>query len=185
MISLFRPIRRAARRWGPFLLAAGLCACQHLAPQAPAAPKPVPVAARMAGTVVEIRVAPGVEVQPGEWVATLALPAPLPDPDRLRQALQERERVLAAARTEYLEIKQRAETGRSGTAQLATARQTFEAAEADRNQTLADLETAQQTREQLRHYAPCAGTVQAAAVAAGQSVAAGAPLLFIQPRTAR
>ncbi|MGD9613343.1 MAG: efflux RND transporter periplasmic adaptor subunit [Kiritimatiellia bacterium] len=176
------PFRRAARRWGPFLLAAGLCACQHLPPDSAKTPAPVPVVARTAGTVAEIRVAPGADVQPGEWVATLAPQAPLPDPVRLRQALQERESALATARTEYLEIKQRTETGRSGTAQLATARQAFETAETDRNRTLADLKTAQQAREQLRHYAPCAGTVRPASVAAGQTVAAGTSLLFIQPR---
>lgn len=173
--------RRIVRSWGVFLLVAGLCACQHLSSSAPDTPAPVPVAARFAGAVAEIRVAPGAEVQPGAWVATLAPQDPLPDPARLRQTLQERETALATARTEYLDIKQRAETGRSDTAQLATAREAFETAEADRNRTLADLKTAQQTREQLRHYAPCAGTVQALPVAAGQTVAAGAPLLFIQP----
>ena len=64
---------------------------------------------------------------------------------------------------------------------VTAARQAFETAEAERNRTLADLKTAQQAREQLRHYAPCAGTVQALPVAAGQTVAAGAPLLFVQP----
>ena len=169
---------RGARSWGLVLLAASLSACQHLPP----APAPVPVAARFAGTVAEIRVAPGAAVQPGEWVATLALPSPLPDPAQLRLVLQDRENALAAARTEYLESKQRAETGRGEPTHLTAARQAFETAEAERNRTLADLKTAQQAREQLRHYAPCAGTVQALPVAAGQTVAAGAPLLFIQPQ---
>ena len=166
---------------GIILLGAGLVACQRRAADAPEPPDPVPVIARMDGTVAEIRVAPGTEVQPGDWVATLAPPTPQPEPARLRQALQERESALSAARTEYLEIKQRTETGRSGVAQLAAARQAFEAAEADRNRTLADLEGAQQARERLRHYAPCAGTVLPAEIAAGAPVAAGAPILFIQP----
>lgn len=176
------PFRRIVRTWGLLLLAAGLCACQRRAAETPEPPAPVPVPARFAGAVAEIRVAAGADVRPGEWVATLAPQDPLPDPARLRQALQERENALAAARTEYLQIQQRAETGRSGTAQLAGARQAFAAAEADRNRTLADLNAALRAREQLRHYAPCAGTVQALPVAAGQTVAAGAPLLFIQPQ---
>lgn len=177
----FVAFRRLAR-WGvPFALVAGMWACHRRPADAPEMPAPVPVVARMDGTVAEIRVAPGAKVQPGEWVATLAPPTPQPEPAQLRQALQERESALAAARTEYLEIKQRAETGRSGVAQLASARQAFETAEADRNRTLADLERAQQAREQLRHYAPCAGTVFSAMAAAGQTVAAGAPILSIQP----
>ncbi len=143
--------------------------------------EPLCVRARVPGTVEELRAASGSRVQAGEWVATLALPTPLPDPARLRQALQERERVLGTARTDYLEIKQRTETGRSGTAQLAAARQAFETAEVDRNQALTDLETAQQTREQLRHYAPCAGRVVGPAAAVGDVVRPGTPLLYIQP----
>lgn len=176
------PFRRVARKWGPFLLATGLGACQPLPSDSSKTPAPVPVVARIAGTVAEIRVAPGADVRPGAWVATLAPEYPLPDPVRLRQALQEREHALAAARTEYLATKQRTETGRSGTAQLAATRQAFDAAETDRNRTLADLKAAQQAREQLRHYAPCAGIVQTIPVAAGQTVAAGTPLLLIQPR---
>ena len=59
----------------------------------------------------------------------------------MRLALQDRENALAAARTEYLESKQRAETGRGEPTHLTAARQAFETAEAERNRTLADLKT--------------------------------------------
>ena len=175
------PFRRVARRWGPFLLAAGLGACQHLPPGAPELPAPVPVAARMAGTVAEIRVAPGAAVQPGEWVATLSSAAPLSDPTQLRNALNRKEADLARARTAYLREKQQVEGGQTFDVDL-PARHAFETAEAERNAALAELESTQREVERLRHYAPCAGTVRPGAVAAGQPVAAGAPLLFIQPR---
>lgn len=174
------PFRRVARRWGPFLMAIGLSACQHLPPRAPETSAPVPVAARMAGTVAEIRVAPGAEVQPGEWVATLAPASPLSDPAQLRKTLNRKEDDLARARTAYLREKQRVERGQTFDVDL-PARHAFETAETERNAALAELESTQREVERLRHYAPCAGTVRPGAVAAGQSVAAGAPLLFIQP----
>ena len=174
------PIRRVVRNWGPVLLATSLCACQSLPPNAPETAAPVPVAARMAGTVAEIRVAPGAEVQPGEWVATLAPATPLPDPAQLRNTLNRKEDDLARARTAYLREKQRVETGQTFDVEL-PAQQAFEKAQAERNAALAGLESTQREVERLRHYAPCAGTVRPGAVAAGQSVAAGAPLLFIQP----
>lgn len=175
------PFRRIARCWGPLLLAAGLCACQHLLSVEPEPPAPVPVAARFAGTVAEIRVAPGADVRPGEWVATLRPPAPLAEPAQLRKALNRKEADLARARTAYLREKQRVERGQTFDVEL-PARLAFEKAQAERNAALAEMESTQREIEQLRHYAPCAGTVQALPVAAGQPVAAGAPLLFIQPQ---
>lgn len=163
------------------MLATGLCACQRLQPNPSTAPAPVAVAARFAGTVAEIRVAPGAEIRPGEWVATLRPPAPLAEPAQLRKTLNQKEADLARARTAYLREKQRIERGQTFAADL-PAQQAYERAQAERNAALAGLESTQREIERLRHYAPCAGTVLSAEVAVGQTVAAGAPLLFIQPQ---
>ena len=175
------PFPYGARSWGLVLLAAGLCACQHLPPDPPRAPTPVAVAARFVGTVAEIRVAPGAEIRPGEWVATLRPPVPLAEPAQLRKTLNQKEADLARARTAYLREKQRVERGQTFAVDL-PAQQAYERAQAERNAALARLESTQREVERLRHYAPCAGTVLSAEVATGQTVAAGAPLLFIQPQ---
>jgi multidrug efflux pump subunit AcrA (membrane-fusion protein) len=132
--------------------------------------------------LAEIRVAPGAAVQPGAWVATLAPLQPLSDPDRLRYHLQETETALADARRDYLQARQQVETGAGSAEQLAAAIKNFDAARAARDESLAELETAQQAAEDLRHYAPCVGTVADLPVAVGTPVAPGAPILFIQPR---
>ncbi|HPR68719.1 MAG TPA: hypothetical protein PLJ99_05465 [Kiritimatiellia bacterium] len=157
-------------------------ACRPPAAQpVPPPPKPVPVPARVSGTLNEWKVTPGMTVQAGQWVATLATEPPVPDPLPLRRELQTSETDLADARRAYLEARQQAETGGTAPDQLPHLRQAFQDARTRRNTALSRLEAAQHATEQLRHYAPRAGIVRDAGVVPGGRVAAGDPLLFIQP----
>lgn len=164
------------------LLAVAPTACRPPAAQpVPPPAKPVPVPARVSGTLHEWNVTPGMTVQAGQWVATLATEPPVPDPLPLRRDLQTSESVLADARRAYLEARQQAETGAAAPDRLPELRQAFQDAQTRRNAALSRLEAAQHATEQLRHYAPCAGTVRDAGIVPGRRVAAGDPLLFIQP----
>ncbi|MDD2240462.1 MAG: hypothetical protein PHO14_05130 [Kiritimatiellae bacterium] len=149
-------------------------------PVPPASP-PVSVPARVSGTLKEWRVSPGMTVQAGRWVATLATHPPAPDPLPLRRKLQTSESDLVDVRRAYLEARQQVKIGETPSAPLPQLLQAFQHAQARRNTALSRLEAAQHATEQLRHYAPCAGTVRDAGVVPGSRVAAGAPLLFIQP----
>jgi len=172
------------------LLAAALVSCQTAppaaAPPAPAdptaGPAPRPVSARMAGTVAEIHAAPGTRVPHGAWIATLAPPRAQTGIPALRQALRDRESVVTTAREAFLEAKQQVETGEGTSEGLPALQAELDDAVAARNAAIRDLENAQQALEVLRHYTPCAGIVTEPLAEIGQTVAAGDPILFIQPQ---
>jgi membrane fusion protein, multidrug efflux system len=140
----------------------------------------VDIAAELSGTVSRVHVDEGDRVSAGQLLLEL-------DPEKSELALQQADKVLAQARAELEDARQKLER-RSNLAAgntiskeaLDTAQVTLDAAIARYQQAIAAHQLAQRQLADTRITSPGSGVVDVQAVEAGESVQAGASLITLQ-----